>query len=193
MRVIAGSAKGRRLVAPPGERTRPTADRVKEALFSAVQARLRGASVLDLYAGSGALGIEALSRGAGSATFVERAPRALRSLDQNLELTGLVGASTVVPRDVASALSGRLPGAPFDLAFLDPPYAIAPDELTAVLAALRPHLAGGALVSVELSIHGDGPCWPDGVLPERQRRYGDTVVHTAVVEDGPPSGGGAPA
>lgn len=193
MRVIAGTAKGRRLVAPPGERTRPTADRVKEALFSALQPRLRGASVVDLYAGSGALGIEALSRGAAHATFVEKAQRALRTLDQNLELTDLVGGATVVARDVAAALARRMPGAPYDLAFLDPPYAIHRDELAEVLGALRRHLSAGALVTVELSVHGEDPPWPDGVLPDRTRRYGDTVVHTAVVEDGPPTGGGAPA
>jgi 16S rRNA (guanine966-N2)-methyltransferase len=181
VRVIAGTAKGRRLAAPPGARTRPTADRVKEALFSSLQLRVPGAHVLDLYAGSGALGVEALSRGAAHATFVESHGRAVAVLEQNLELTGLVGDATVVGRDVASVLAGPVPGAPFDIVLLDPPYAIDRDELAEVLAALVPHLADGAVVSVELATRGEPPRWPDGLRADRERRYGDTTLHTAEV------------
>lgn len=183
MRVIAGTARGCRLVAPPGERVRPTADRVKEALFSSVQPRLRGASVGDLYAGSGALGIEALSRGARHATFVEQARPALAVLRTNLATTRLAEHATVVASDVRRALEVPLPGAPFDLVLLDPPYDVAQEELAAVLAALRPQLAAGGLVVVERGRRGRPPAWPAGVLPGRVRRYGDTVLHAGHVPD----------
>lgn len=177
MRVIAGTAKGRRLTAPPGERTRPTADRVKEALFSSLQPDLLDASVLDLYAGSGALGIEALSRGASHVTFVERSRRAARSLRQNLEVTDLVGRAEVIERPVLAVLESAPVGAPFDVVFLDPPYGIATDELAEVLRALVPHLAAGCRISVEGSVHGTPPRWPSSVRAERERRYGDTVLY----------------
>ena len=177
MRVIAGIAKGRTLVAPQGRRVRPTTDRTKEALFSILQPELRSASVVDLYAGSGALGIEALSRGAARATFVERHGRAIEALERNLEVTGLGDRATVVRASVVPSLSQPLAGAPFDIAVLDPPYDIDADELAEVLAALVAQLAPGAHVTVELSHHGDAPRWPAGIEPGRDRRYGDTRLH----------------
>ena len=134
MRVVAGEFKGRRLVAPRGRRTRPTADRVREALFSML-GDVSGARVLDLYAGSGALGIEALSRGADSAVFVERDRAALAALARNLEATGAPG--EVRRQDVARFLA-RQEGT-FDLVFCDPPYDGAP-AIAATLAAALPEI-----------------------------------------------------
>jgi 16S rRNA (guanine966-N2)-methyltransferase len=185
VRVIAGAAKGRRLAAPAGRATRPTSDRVREALFSALQARLPGARVADLYAGSGALGIEALSRGAASATFVERAGPARRALADNLRRTGLAGAATVVPGDVRAALAAGLPGAPFDLALLDPPYQVDPGELADVLARLVDHLRPGATAVVERGRRSPPVPWPRRLLPVRERRYGDTVLVEATLATPP--------
>lgn len=176
MRVIAGSAKGRRLRSPPRE-VRPTGERVREALFSSLLPRLPEARVLDLFSGSGALGIEALSRGAASATFVERSSRALRVLRDNLESTGLAADATVVEGDVRRVLAAGPRGAPFDVVLLDPPYAIPADELAEVLERLVPHLAADALVVLEADPHEPAPRWPAGVLPGRSRRYGSTVLH----------------
>lgn len=184
MRVIAGSVKGHGLVAPKGEATRPTADRVKEALFSMLQPVLPGASVIDLFAGSGALGIEALSRGARQATFVERDRRALDSLRRNLGTTGLGDRAVVLERDVGAVLSAAPEGAPFDIAFLDPPYGTAAEVIDDVLAALVEHLATGATVSVERGVRDPAPSWPSPLLGTRERRYGDTVLYTADSDDG---------
>jgi 16S rRNA (guanine966-N2)-methyltransferase len=123
VRVVAGEYRGRRLKAPPGSSTRPTADRVREALFS-ILGDVGGAVVLDLYAGSGALGIEALSRGAAMATFVDRDERAIAAVRANLEALGAV--ATVVRSDAQAFLRGG-EGAMYDLVFLDPPYDSAPD------------------------------------------------------------------
>lgn len=177
MRVIAGLAKGRKLKSPPGARTRPTADRVKEALFSSLQAELPGASVLDLYAGSGALGIEALSRGAGHVTFVERHGRTAGVLDENLALTGLSDRAELVTGDVLTVLGAGPPGAPFDVVLIDPPYGLPGDELGEILAALAPHLAPTAVVTVERDRRSGEVPWPPGVSLDRERRYGDTVIH----------------
>jgi 16S rRNA (guanine966-N2)-methyltransferase len=178
VRVIAGAARGRRLRVPGGEVTRPTADRVKEALFSSLQPRLPGARVLDLYAGAGGLGLEALSRGAVAVTFVESDRRALEALRGNVEVVGLPGC-TVVALDVRRALATELPGGPFDLALLDPPYRLAGDELGGVLDALLGHLAPEAHVVVERDRRDEPPRWPAGLLAAGPRRYGDTAVHRA--------------
>ncbi len=178
MRVIAGAAKGRRLVAPKGERTRPTADRVKESWFSSLQAVLPGARVLDLYAGSGGLGLEALSRGAASVTFIEHDRRALGALRTNLAAVGLPGA-TVVGRDVHAALVEGLSDAPFDLVVADPPYATAEAEFVRVLTALVPQLAPGAIVTIERGRREPPPPWPPPLGSEDARRYGDTTLHRA--------------
>lgn len=179
MRVIAGIAKGHRLVAPPGGDVRPTSDRTKEALFSILQPVVVRASVLDLFAGAGSLGIEALSRGAARATFVDRSRRALEVVERNLQATRLEERASLVRGEAREALRGDLPGAPFDVALLDPPYRIEPGALEEVLAALVGRLAPGATISVELSTHGGAPRWPAGVLVEEPRRYGDTRLHLA--------------
>ncbi len=169
MRVVAGTARGRRLAAPPGTSTRPTSDRVREATFNALESlgAVDGAAVLDLFAGSGALGIEALSRGAGRAVFVERDPRVLAVVRANLAATGLAGQATVVRSDALRFLAAASAG-PFDLALLDPPYHFddrAWEELLARVDA--PLVVVESDRAVEL-----GPVW----RTVRSRRYGSTVV-----------------
>jgi 16S rRNA (guanine966-N2)-methyltransferase len=171
-RVIAGRFGGRRLQAPPGDATRPTADRVREALFSILGDRTRDARVLDLFAGSGALGLEALSRGARAATFVERAQPALDCLRTNLEALG--AEAEVVRADALRWLRGASAGArQYDLVFLDPPYRRA-GALGAELSDVLPVvLAPGALVVTE----SDRRAPLELSIPATdERRYGDTLI-----------------
>jgi len=148
VRVIAGTAKGRRLRAAPG--MRPTADAVKEALFSTLGPHVAGSRVLDLYAGSGALGIEALSRGAEAATFVERDRRAASAIRANLEATGLAGQALVVEAPVERFLASAPPdAAPFDLVLADPPYAEDPAGVLSLLSGST-MLAPDVLVALEV-------------------------------------------
>ncbi len=172
MRVIAGVAKGRRLKAPRGATTRPMTDRVREALFSSLGALVEGARVLDLYAGSGSLGIEALSRGAGSAVFVESDRTAQAALADNLAATGLDG--EVVGGDVADYLKGA--AGPFDLAFVDPPFALSLASLQKVLEDLVAVLAPGAIVVLHRPSGEEEPAWPAGLHYQQHRRYGDSAV-----------------
>lgn len=154
VRVIAGLARGRRLAVPRGERVRPTKDRVKAAVFSALDARdlVRDAVVLDLYAGSGALGIEALSRGAAAATFVERDRDAVAAIRANVAACGFTGvvvesdAAAYLRARIASRQAARSSGDTFDLAFVDPPYDMADEELRPVLAAVAQRAPGGLIV-----------------------------------------------
>ena len=181
MRVIAGRWGGRTLVAPAGAATRPTADRVREALFS-VLADVEGETVLDLYAGTGALGIEALSRGAVHATFVENARPALRSLRQNIHALGLGDVTTVLPIAVERALkSPPWRGEGFDLVFLDPPYAVLrAGRFTGPLAGavergLASSLRPGGRVILEHASAEDAPPVA-GITREKTRVYGDTAL-----------------
>jgi len=136
-RIIAGEAGGRRLSVPPGDGVRPTSDRVKESVFSALgPARLVGARVLDLYAGSGALGLEALSRGAAGALLVERDAAAARAIRANIATLGFGDRATLRVAAVAAVLGGPGPTAPFDLVLLDPPYDTSASELEAALLAV---------------------------------------------------------
>ena len=180
MRIIAGIARGRRLVAPSGKGVRPTTDRVKEALFSSLQPRLHGAVVLDLYAGSGALGLEAVSRGARRAVLVERWSRALQAIATNVEATGFPDRVTIIADDVEHAVTS-LTG-PFDLVLADPPYDLPDAALTAVLGAVVPLLADDAVVVVERDGRSGPVHWPTGLRGDRSRRYGDTTLHVATVE-----------
>jgi len=177
-RIVAGTARGRRIAVPP-HGTRPTSDRVREAVFSALAARidLDGARVLDLYAGSGALGLEALSRGAVHARFVESDRRAAAVLRRNVADLALPGAEVSVAA-VETVLEG-CPDAPYDLVLLDPPYALDDEELARVLAALPGGgwLAPGAVLVVERSARSAAPRWPCGVAALTARRYGDTCMH----------------
>ena len=169
MRVIAGELGGRRLQTPRGEATRPTAGRVREALFSML-GDIEGTVVLDLFAGSGALGIEALSRGAARATFVERAPKALAALRSNIETLDLAQRSEIVARDAISALRGA---AIYDLVFLDPPYAMAA-ELAPVLSQKLP---GALAPAARVVSESDRRAPLELALPLlRERGYGDTMI-----------------
>lgn len=174
MRVIAGRFGGRRLAAPPGTGTRPTADRVREALFS-ILGPPTGAEVLDLFAGSGALGLEALSRGAASVTFVERDRRAAGVLRENLEALGVGDdeARVLAIEAVRHLRDAATRGDAYDLVLLDPPYRDA-DRLGPILdAGLRPLLRPGARVVTESDRRHPLPL----ELPlEDERRYGDTLI-----------------
>jgi 16S rRNA (guanine966-N2)-methyltransferase len=173
-RVVAGLARGRRLLVPAGPGTRPTSDRAREGLFSSLQSLcdLDGARVADLFAGSGALGLEALSRGASSAVLVEDDPAALRALRANVEAVGLPGAE-VVPERVERFLAGAPTGGRFDVALLDPPYE---HDVVPVLRALPPWLADDAVVAVERRTRSGALDWPDAYRPLRSRRYGEATL-----------------
>ena len=181
-RIIAGRAGGRRIAVPPAG-TRPTSDRVREALFSALTADpgLDGAAVLDLCAGSGALGLEALSRGAAHALFVEVDRRAAAVLRRNVAALGLPGADVRV--GAAAAVLGTPADRAHDVVLVDPPYATPDAEVAAWLAAAHVHgwVAPGAVVVVERGqVRGGGAFpWPPPLTGVRERRYGDTVLHTA--------------
>jgi 16S rRNA (guanine966-N2)-methyltransferase len=181
-RVIAGQARGRRLAVPPGRSTRPTSDRAREALFAASSSILgsfEGARVLDLYAGSGAIGLEALSRGAARVLLVESDARAVRVIRDNIAAVGLPGARVVADRVQRMLTRGRPDDdEPYDVAFADPPYATGGEEVTAMLSALRGGgwLAGAALVIVERATRSGPPAWPDGYVPGRSHRYGDATL-----------------
>lgn len=183
-RIVAGTAGGRRLKVPPGETTRPTSDRVREAVFSALEAAgaIEDAQVLDLYAGSGALGLEAASRGARRVVLVEAARTAAATARANAAAVGLAGVRVAperVERFLASAAAVVEGG--WDLVFVDPPYAVTSEDVGAVLDALAPLLAPGATVVVERSSRTPAPRWPDAVADVRERRYGETSVWVARV------------
>jgi 16S rRNA (guanine966-N2)-methyltransferase len=180
LRVIAGAAGGLPLVAPKKGAARPTTDRVKEALFAALGAeRLADATVLDLYAGSGALAIEALSRGAAQAVLVERDHAAVNAIRRNLATTRLRAQARVQASTVTTFLAGNPPGErPFDVVFLDPPYGATSGEVARVLAALDDSgwLASPATIVVERS-SGAGPLpAPSPWETTWERAYGDTLV-----------------
>lgn len=189
MRVVAGSARGRRLSAPAGSGTRPTADRVRQATFNALDSRgaVTGSVVLDAFAGSGALGIEALSRGAERATFVERDRAARRVIEANLAATGLEGRARVVGDDALTHLAST--GERFDLVLLDPPHAT--DAWPALLALVAARLADDGVVVVESDRPVVGSGTGEGEVGVgwsviREKRYGGTVVQM-LLGPGPPS------
>lgn len=173
MRIIAGTAGGRRFAVPPGGATRPTSDRAREALFSTLSSLLdlEGARVLDLYAGSGALGLEALSRGAAAATFVESDAAAARLIARNADDLGLAGAD-VVFRTVRHFVYQLAESTAYDVVFVDPPYKLAADEIRRLLARLAPNLPGGAVVVVERSSRDADWTWPQALEALRVKRYG---------------------
>jgi 16S rRNA (guanine966-N2)-methyltransferase len=188
-RIIGGSAGGRRINTPRGSNTRPTSDRVREALFSAVESwcgSLDGLRVLDLYAGSGAVGLEARSRGAGVVTLVEHDRKTAALIADNIRTLGFSRVD-VVTAPVATTL-GRAPVAPYDLVFLDPPYSLPDKDVAQDLQALVDNgwLVPGGLVVVERGSRGAGPDWPAGLVPEREKRYGETSLwygHAARSDD----------
>ncbi|QRO88112.1 16S rRNA (guanine(966)-N(2))-methyltransferase RsmD [Kytococcus sedentarius] len=192
MRIIAGSLGGRRIAAPRGADTRPTSDRVREALFSMLEHEgvLRDAWVLDMFAGSGALGLEAHSRGARRVDWVDSAVPAVATLRENLTALGVAqdAAAGVHQRSVLSFLragrrvlvgdGGDLPdGGRVVLALLDPPYPLSEEDLAAVLAALADDwLAPGAIVVVERSARSPEPTWPPGLERFRHKEHGETAL-----------------
>jgi 16S rRNA (guanine966-N2)-methyltransferase len=178
-RVIAGTAGGRRLAVPPGRSTRPTSDRTREGLFATVGSALGpldGVRVLDLYAGSGAVGLEALSRGAAHALLVESDARAARTIRENIASLGLPGAA--LRAEKVERVVARPCEEPYDFVFADPPYAVSDEAVTRVLTALRDNgwLAEGALVAVERESRGKDLVWPAGFTEDRVRRYGEAAV-----------------
>jgi 16S rRNA (guanine966-N2)-methyltransferase len=196
-RVIAGEAGGRRLAVPDGRDTRPTSDRAREGLFSTIVSMLgslAGARVLDLYAGSGAVGLEALSRGADHVLLVEQGSRATRVIRENIEAIGLPGAVLAADRVERVLARGPAPAggqdspAPagdqdrpeegrYDVVFADPPYALADTAVSQVLSLLADQgwLAPSALVIVERATRSGPVSWPDGFVPDRTRRYGEAT------------------
>jgi len=179
--------RGHQLAVPPGTSTRPTSDRAREGLFSALGSMLRpgspaglaGARVLDLYAGSGAVGLEALSRGAATARMVEKDRRAAATAKTNAQALAFLSAGAVVTAMAVEVLvKQRCPEAPYDVAFLDPPYAVDAAAVRAVLAALTSNgwLSARAVVVVERSARDSDWQWPDGFVPERSRRYGEAML-----------------
>jgi len=174
-RIVAGAYRGRTLVVPP-RGTRPTSERVREAVFSRLEhlGAVADARVLDLYAGSGALALEALSRGAASAVLVESDAAAARVCRTNVRALGLSACAEVAQTTVERYLAGA---ALADLVFADPPYALA--DLDGVLCALVGVLAPGGTVVVERATRAAPLRWPDGLVPDDDRRYGETHVWTA--------------
>ncbi|MCC3293050.1 16S rRNA (guanine(966)-N(2))-methyltransferase RsmD [Arthrobacter sp. zg-Y411] len=180
-RIIAGAAGGTTLYSVPGDGTRPTTDRVKEALFSRLESYdiLQDARVLDLFAGSGALGVESASRGARSVDLVELADKAAATCRSNADLVSkLLGHSRVnVHRAKAETYLMRVPAdVRWDLVFIDPPYALTESELDAVLTPLAGHLAEGAVVVLERSTRSPEPVWPAGLERFSEKKYGETTL-----------------
>ncbi|UZX03732.1 16S rRNA (guanine(966)-N(2))-methyltransferase RsmD [Arthrobacter sp. CDRTa11] len=178
-RIIAGAAGGTPLVNVPGSLTRPTTDRVKEALFSRLDAFgiIAGSRVLDLYAGSGSLGVESGSRGAGAVDLVEFDAKASSVCQRNADLiNGVLGrkAVTVHRSKVESFLERTAPDIRWDLVFLDPPYPLDEAALSAVLDKVSLHLAPSAVVVVERSSRSPEPGWPDAMERFAEKKYGET-------------------
>ncbi|NLH68569.1 MAG: 16S rRNA (guanine(966)-N(2))-methyltransferase RsmD [Brooklawnia sp.] len=186
-RIIAGSARGTLLRGAVGQRTRPTTDRVREALFSmlatwagaadaAPEEQLAGITLLDLYAGSGAIGLEAISRGASRAVLVENHRQALESIRRNLAATGMADRVQVQPVNVTTFLAGS--PEQFDVVWLDPPYSTSNVEVEAVLVRVaQSWLASDGLVVVERSSRDPALRWPAVLADNWTRRYGETQLH----------------
>ena len=201
--MIAGEAGGRRLAVPDGRDTRPTSDRAREGLFATVASivgPLSGTRVLDLYAGSGAVGLEALSRGAQHVLLVECGARAARVIRGNIEAIGLPGAEVLADRVERVLARGpdqargpdeargpdQAPGAGrYDVVFADPPYATADAEVSRMLSLLagQEWLAPGALVIVERATRSGPARWPDGFVPDRARKYGEATFWYALAPE----------
>ncbi|MFJ6679227.1 16S rRNA (guanine(966)-N(2))-methyltransferase RsmD [Microbacterium sp. NPDC091382] len=177
-RIIAGDA-GSLPLAVPSAGTRPTSERVRESLFGALESAdlVQGAAVLDLYAGSGALGLEAVSRGAASADLVERAPRAASVIERNVRAVSrsLPGRRLTVHRAAADTFL-RAGGSSFDLVFVDPPYDMTDAEVSATLELLAPRLSAAGLIVIERSTRSGAPDLPTGLVVDRAKKYGDTTL-----------------
>ena len=172
MRVITGIARGRKLVAPEGLDVRPTADKVKEGIFSAVQFELEGARVLDLFAGSGQMGIEALSRGAERAVFIDSSLRSIRCVNENLRNTGFERQSEVINRDSYDYI--KLTSQTFDIIILDPPYRYY--HIANILPFAAKKLRDGGIIICEYETEADEPAAPEGMRLRKTYRYGKINV-----------------
>lgn len=201
-RIIAGAAGGVRLASVPGDNTRPTTDRVKESLFSKLESYdlLRDARVLDAFGGSGALGCEALSRGAASVTLLDTYPKAVAVIRRNVEavqkaMGGASGGSSrgpVARVQQSQALTYvKSAAGPWDLVFVDPPYAMPNEQVSELLEELTPKLAEGSVVVVERSSRDPEPVWGEGLYCFSTRQHGETVLYY-VEPDEPADGDGTP-
>ena len=183
MRIISGQKRGTRLIAPPGLHTRPTGDRVKENIFNVIQFAIADCNVLDAFAGSGALGIEALSRGARKAVFVENDGRAARVVAQNVQKAGFEETATLIRGDIVRWLSSYR-GEPFDLVFLDPPYGLGLEKAVIRLLTERRLVCPGGRIIVERSAEGDCSGLEELIILTKQATYGNTKVCFYAVPDG---------
>ncbi len=176
MRVISGTRKGRRLIAPNGWNTRPTADRIKESIFNILACGPAERRVLDLFAGTGALGIEALSRGAASAVFIDQAKTAVEAIRRNVANLGLADCTRIIRWDIRRNLNCLASDPPFDLVFMDPPYAVGAVAPVLKVLTARNLLSSGARIVIEHS-HQESitPC-PKTLTLTDQRRFGKTLV-----------------
>jgi 16S rRNA (guanine966-N2)-methyltransferase len=179
-RIIAGAHGGRRLSAPSGAQTRPTSDRVREAFFSSLDTMtdLSGARFADLYAGSGAVGLEALSRGAEHALLVESDAKAARVVRDNIVALRVTASARLVTGKVLQVLADPPSGEPYDVVFADPPYALGSEEIDTVQQELLANgwLAPDAVVVFERSTRTEPLSWVDGLTGDRTRRYGETTL-----------------
>jgi 16S rRNA (guanine966-N2)-methyltransferase len=192
-RIIAGTAGGRRLATTAGRVTRPTSDRTREGLFSTVLAMrggLAGAAVLDLYAGSGAVGLEALSRGAADVILVESDARAAQVIRENIAAVGLPGVRLMADKVARVLARGPSDARPREFAFADPPYALDGAELARMLSALVSEgwLAPGAVVAVERATRSGPLAWPAGYEPDRSRKYGEATLWYGLAAGAKPGG-----
>ena len=182
-RIISGAAGGVRLASVPGDNTRPTTDRVKESLFSKLESYdiIRGARVLDAFGGSGALGCEALSRGAGSVTLLDTYPKAVAVIRKNVaaveKAMGRTGSSSTRVQQSQALTYVKSASGPWDLVFVDPPYAMPNEQVSELLEALSPKLAEGAVVVVERSSRDPEPVWGEGLYCFSTRQHGETVLY----------------
>lgn len=178
-RIIAGAAGGLRLANVPGDNTRPTTDRVKEALFSRLDTynMLDGVRALDLFGGSGALGCEALSRGAAHVDFVDHYPKAVVVIEKNIAAVGKTAGGTTRVHKMTARTYLSAGASAWDLVFIDPPYAVTNNELEELLALLTPRLTEGAVVVVERASRTDEPVWPEGLEKFAEKKYGETVLY----------------
>jgi 16S rRNA (guanine(966)-N(2))-methyltransferase RsmD len=173
MRVIAGRFKGRRLEAPDWPGLRPTSDKLRETLFNVLASRVAGARVLDAYAGTGAVGIEALSRGASHVTFIERDPRAVKLIAVNLTRCGVEDRHAIIRAGLADAVQ-RLGGERFDIIFLDPPYG--QESLTAALSAIDPLAGSETAIVIEHAARDAAPEQHGGLVRVRDLKSGDSAL-----------------
>lgn len=182
-RIISGAAGGVRLASVPGDNTRPTTDRVKESLFSKLESYdiIRGARVLDAFGGSGALGCEALSRGAASVTLLDTYPKAVAVIRKNVaaveKAMGRTGSSSTRVQQSQALTYVKSASGPWDLVFVDPPYAMPNEQVSELLEALTPKLAEGAVVVVERSSRDEEPVWGEGLYCFSTRQHGETVLY----------------